>query len=71
MDFYKDLEKDKNTEMAMKMVEFGAELMRPTATIRPEGAANATKVMMKGARERKEETTTQNKIAIVEFTRKK
>ena len=63
MDFYKELEKDKKYEMAMKMVEFGAELMRPTATI-GEGAANATKVMMKGARERKKDYN-KNKIAIL------
>lgn len=63
MDFYKDLEKDKKYEMAMKMVEFGAELMRPTPTI-GEGAANATKVMMEGARERKKDYN-KNKIAIL------
>ena len=63
MDFYKDLEIDTKYETAMKMVEFGAELMKPTATI-GEGVGNATQAMMKGAKERKKDYN-KNKIAIL------
>lgn len=63
MDFYKDLEKDKKYETAMKMVEFGAELMKPTATI-GEGVGKATQAMVKGAKDRKKDYN-KNKIAIL------
>lgn len=63
MDFYKDLEKDKKYETAMKMVDFGAELMKPTATI-GEGFGKATQSMAKGAKDRKKDYN-KNKIAIL------
>jgi len=63
MDFYKDLEKDKKYETAMKMVDFGAELMKPTATF-GEGAGNALKNVLKGSKDRKKEYN-RNKIAIL------